>query len=253
MTKSIVEFVDLQPTDFPAAHHLPLADLLQRLAVEEHHGLSQEEAEKRIARFEPNALPMPATRATWLKFIDQFKSLLIVVLMVVASLAALVGNLKDAAVILAVVLLNAALGFYQEYRAERSLAALRDMLPVRARVRRDGATSEVDAKLLAPGDIVLLEAGDRVPADGRLIQVASVAVDESFSPEGPSRFKRKLARRTARRSARRAPQHDLHEYAGHPRTRRNRRNPNLCGHRRRANFEGARGRLRQPQPASGTA
>lgn len=179
MTKSIVEFVDPHPTDFPAAHHLPLADLLQRLAVDEHHGLSREEAEKRIARFGPNALPMPAPRAAWLRFFDQFKSLLIVVLMVAASLAALVGNMKDATVILAVVLLNAALGFYQEYRAERSLAALRGMLPVRARVRRDGATSEIDASLLAPGDIVLLEAGDRIPADGRLIQAASVAIDES--------------------------------------------------------------------------
>jgi len=172
-------FVGDQQMDLPAIHHMPLAELLDRLAVESDHGLSQEQAEERLSRFGPNALPMAAPRATWLKFLDQFKSLLIVVLAVAATLAAVVGNLKDAAVIVAVVLFNAALGFYQEHRAEQSLAALRDMLPVRARVRRDGMIAEVVADRLVPGDIVLLEAGDRVPADGRLIQAASLAIDES--------------------------------------------------------------------------
>lgn len=123
--------------------------------------------------------PCPHPRAARLRFFDQFKSLLIVVLMVTASLAALVGNVKGATVIPAVVLPNAALGFHQGYRAERSMAALRGMLPVRAKVRRDGATSEIDAKSLVRGDVLLLEAGDRIPADGRLIQAASFAIDKS--------------------------------------------------------------------------
>jgi Ca2+-transporting ATPase len=179
MTKPLVEYVDHRQTGLPAAHHLPLADLLRQLAVEPQEGLSQQEAEKRFSTFGPNALPVAPPRPAWLKFFDQFRSLLIVVLMVAAILAASVGNLKDAAVIMSVVLLNAALGFFQEHRAERSLAALRDMLPVKARVRRDGTIAEIDAALLVPGDIVLLEAGDRVPADGRLIRAASVSIDES--------------------------------------------------------------------------
>lgn len=172
-------FVREQQMDLSAVHHLPFAGLLQHFAVNPVRGLSQEQAEERLSGFGPNVLPMAAPRATWLKFLDQFKSLFIIVLGVAAALAALVGNLKDAAVIIAVVLMNAALGFYQEYRAEQSLAALRGMLPVKARVRRSGTIAEVVADRLVPGDIVLLEAGDRVAADGRLIQAASFAIDES--------------------------------------------------------------------------
>ena len=134
---------------------MQLAELLHRLAVELDHGLSQEQAEERLSHFGSNALPMAAPRATWLKFLDQFRSLLIIVLGVAAALAALVGNLKDAAVIIAVVLFNAALGFYQEHPAEQSLAALRGMLPVKARVRRNETIAEVAADRLVPGDIVL--------------------------------------------------------------------------------------------------
>ena len=96
-----------------------------------------------------------------------------------ALLAALIGNVKDAVVILTVVVINAIVGFYQEYRAERSLAALKDMLPAKTRVRREGVTQEIAAEELVPGDIVLLEAGDRVPADGRLCLAAGLEIDES--------------------------------------------------------------------------
>jgi Ca2+-transporting ATPase len=179
MAMPFPSFLNDKQTDLPTIHHMQLAELLHRLAVESEHGLSQEQAKERLSRFGPNALPMAAPRATWLKFLDQFKSLLIIVLGVAATLAALVGNLKDATVIIAVVLFNAALGFYQEHRAEQSLAALRGMLPVKARVRRGGTIAEVIADRVVPGDIVLLEAGDRVPADGRLVQAASLAIDES--------------------------------------------------------------------------
>ena len=96
-----------------------------------------------------------------------------------AGLAALIGNTKDALVILAVVVINATVGFYQEYRAEQSLAALKSMLPVKARVRRDRQKIEIPVKDLVPGDVVLLEAGDPVPADGRLVLAAGLEVDES--------------------------------------------------------------------------
>lgn len=179
MSEPSPEFVDSHQLDQAPVHLLPMADLLRHLAVEPEHGLSQEESARRLAALGPNALPTTAPRPIWLKFLDQFKSLLILILIGAAVLAGVVGNLKDAAVIVAVVLLNAALGFYQEHRAEQSLAALRGMLPVRAKVRRGGMVADIDAEQLVPGDIVLLEAGDRVPADGRLIQAASVTIDES--------------------------------------------------------------------------
>ena len=231
-------FLDDRQMDLPAIDHLPLAELLDRLAVEPERGLSQEQAEERLSRFGSNALPMAAPRATWLKFLDQFKSLLIVVLGVAATLAALVGNLKDAAVIIAVVLFNAALGFYQEHRAEQSLAALRGMLPVKARVRRNGTIAEVGADRLVPGDIVLLEAGDRVPADGRLIQAASVAIDEIISHwRVPAGSEGRWRASAARRSSRRTPEHGLHEHAGDKRTRRDCGDTDSCLYRHGQNFE----------------
>ena len=168
-----------QQIDPHTVHHMPLAELLHCLSAEPAVGLSQGQADERFARFGPNALPLVVARATWLRFFDQFKSLLIVILTIAAGLAALVGNLKDAGVILAVVVFNAALGFYQEYRAEQSLAALRGMLPVKAKVRRGGTVTEVTADRLVPGDIILLEAGDQIAGDGRLLQAASVGIDES--------------------------------------------------------------------------
>ena len=106
-------------------------------------------------------------------FFGQFKSILILILIGAALLAALIGNVKDAVIILAVV------GFYQEYRAEQSLVALKGMLPVKTRVRRDREKHEITAEDLVPGDVVLLEAGDRVPADGRLFIAAGLEIDES--------------------------------------------------------------------------
>lgn len=112
-------------------------------------------------------------------FFGQFKSILILILIGAALLAALIGNLKDAVVILTVVVINAVVGFYQEYRAEQSLAALKGMLPVKTHVRREGEKHETAAEDLVPGDVVLLEAGDRVPADGRLFIAAGLEIDES--------------------------------------------------------------------------
>ena len=118
-------------------------------------------------------------RSRWLLLADQFKGVLILVLIGAAVLAAIIGDLTDAVVILIVVLINAFLGFSQEQRAEQSLAALKKMLAPTAEVRRDGKTMTLSADLLVPGDIVLLGSGDRVPADGRVIAAHSFEVDES--------------------------------------------------------------------------
>ena len=163
----------------PAWHALPACDSASKLAVAAEVGLSATEAARRKATHGPNRLPDKPPRSPWLLFFAQFKSVLVVLLLLAASLAAAIGNLKDAIVILLVVILNACLGFYQEYRAEQSLGALKQMLPARARVRRDGATLDIAAQDLVPGDVALLEAGDRVPADGRLVRAIGLLVDES--------------------------------------------------------------------------
>jgi len=142
-------------------------------------GLAAEAARGRLARFGENRLPEKPPRSKWLAFLDQFKSLLILVLVGAAGLAGAVGDFKDAVVILIVVLFNALLGFWQEHRAEATLAALKKMLAPVARVRRAGQVEEITARALVPGDIVLLEAGDRVPADGRLVVTHNVEIDEA--------------------------------------------------------------------------
>ncbi len=143
------------------------------------HGLAAREAATRLRVHGPNRLQEQPPRPAWRVFIAQFKSLLILILAFAAVLAASVGQIKDAVVILAVLVLNAMLGFYQEYRAEQSLSALRSMLPRRARVRRAGKIAQVGAEQIAPGDIVLLEAGERVAADGRLLTTIGLELDES--------------------------------------------------------------------------
>ncbi len=162
-----------------AWHTFSTEESLQRLESDAAAGLTQAEASRRSALHGPNQLAQQPPPSPWKLFISQFRSALIIVLIFAAGLAAVIGNTKDALVILAVVAFNALVGFYQEYRAEASLAALKKMLPLQARVRRDGAIREVPATELVPGDIVLLEAGDRVPADGRLLEAVQLAVDES--------------------------------------------------------------------------
>lgn len=160
-------------------HRLSTAEALRLLDSNGVDGLPSGVAAARLAQYGRNCLDEKPPRSPWLLFLSQFKSVLILVLIFAAGLAAAIGQLKDASVILVVVLLNAMVGFYQEYRAEQSLAALRKMLPARARVRRDGRNLELAADELVPGDIVLLDAGDQVPADGRIMMAASLAVDES--------------------------------------------------------------------------
>jgi Ca2+-transporting ATPase len=162
-----------------APHALSADAVAVRLDVLPARGLTSEQANSRRAQFGENRLPDMPPRSGWTVFAGQFKSILILILLGAALLAAFIGNIKDAIVILAVVVINATVGFYQEYRAERSLAALKQMLPIKTRVRRDGEIIEINAENLVPGDMVPLEAGDHVPADGRLFFAAAVEIDES--------------------------------------------------------------------------
>jgi Ca2+-transporting ATPase len=142
-------------------------------------GLNPDQVALRLTRHGPNRLAEKPPRSKWLAFADQFKSLLILVLIGAAVLAGAIGSVKDAVVILLVVLVNALLGFWQERRAEATLAALKKMLSPSARVRRGGRVEEIAATQLVPGDLVLLEAGDRVPADGRVLAAHNAEVAEA--------------------------------------------------------------------------
>ncbi|MDQ2693823.1 MAG: HAD-IC family P-type ATPase, partial [Pseudomonadota bacterium] len=160
-------------------HTLSADQAAARLDATPATGLSDAEAARRLERHGPNRLARKPPRPAWRLFLDQFANLLIIVLLGAAVLSGAIGHLRDAVVILAVVVLNAVLGFYQEQRAEQTLAALKKMLAQQARVRRDGHPHNLPAEQLVPGDVVLLEAGDRVPADGRILAAHRLEIDES--------------------------------------------------------------------------
>jgi Ca2+-transporting ATPase len=162
-----------------AWHAISAGDAVQRLNSDARRGLSTAEAAARLAQVGENRLAEAPPRPKWRAFLDQFKNVLILVLIGAAVLAGAIGDTTDAVVILVVVVFNAALGFWQEARAEQTLAALNRMLAPLTRLRRDGTVEEIPATGLVPGDIVLLEAGDRVPADGRLIVSHNVEIDEA--------------------------------------------------------------------------
>ena len=145
-------------------------------------GLSTAEAQNRLDEYGHNELEESQKRSLLAKFLDQFKDLMIIILLVAAALSVVTEGsegLTDALIILAVVILNAAFGVYQEGQAEAAIEALKDMSSQIARVRRNGHIVEIDSRELVPGDIVMLEAGDVVPADMRLLEAASLKIEEA--------------------------------------------------------------------------
>jgi magnesium-transporting ATPase (P-type) len=142
-------------------------------------GLSAEEAGARKKRCGPNRLAAAPKRSELLRFLSQFNNLLIYVLLGAAVLAAAIGHTIDAVVVLIVVLANAIIGYVQEGRAERALEAIRGMIDPHASVIRDGRRGVIAAEDIVPGDLVLLEPGDRVPADLRLVRARNLRIDEA--------------------------------------------------------------------------
>ncbi|WP_434403493.1 HAD-IC family P-type ATPase [Sphingobium sp. DN12] len=161
-----------------AWHALPPEEALATLSVEA-TGLDQRDAEARLRRYGPNALPEAPRQHPLLRFLAHFNSVLIYFLLGAALIALLLNHGIDAAVILAVVLVNAVVGFIQEGKAEEALGAIQDMIAPHAMVLRSGERRVVAVPELVPGDIVLLEAGDRVPADIRLLRARGLLIDEA--------------------------------------------------------------------------
>jgi magnesium-transporting ATPase (P-type) len=160
-------------------HALSEDDLFQELRSAP-EGLDEADVLERRREHGPNTLPVPEPPTLLAIVLHQFKSPLIYILLAAAAVAIAVGDFTDAAFIGAVVLLNAGLGAFQEFKAERSAAGLQKLLKVQSRVRRAGKEAQVSAEELVPGDVVLLESGNKVPADLRLLQVKGLAIDESF-------------------------------------------------------------------------
>ncbi len=142
-------------------------------------GLTSQEAQKRLSEHGFNELQEKKEETLLQMFIDQFKDFMIVILIIAAVISAFVGEFTDAIVIVAIVVLNALLGVIQENRANKALKALKKMTKPNAKVIRDGKVQVIPTRELVPGDIVVLEAGDFVPADGRLIEVANLKINEA--------------------------------------------------------------------------
>lgn len=159
-------------------HSLPINEALSLLDSQT-EGLSHEEAGKRLADYGHNALPAAPTTHPFLRFLAQFNSALIYFLLAAALAAALLGHGIDAIVILIVVLINALVGYVQEGKAQQALNAIKDMIAPHAQVLRDGQREIISVTHLVPGDIVMLEAGDKVPADMRLIKARGLLIDEA--------------------------------------------------------------------------
>ena len=166
-------------------HTQTIEAVLDRLRSQP-EGLSTEEAARRLAELGPNQLRERPGRGPLVVFLGQFKDTMVIVLLIAAVISFVLafttheaGEFTDAFMILIIVVLNAILGFTQEYRAEQAMEALKQMAVSLVHVRRDGQTREVPATELVPGDVIVIDAGLRIPADARLIESASLRVEEA--------------------------------------------------------------------------
>jgi P-type Ca2+ transporter type 2C len=160
-------------------HDLPLEEVAARLDTRQDAGLSEAEAKRRLAAYGPNELEAARAVAPWKLLLEQFKNVLILILLVAVGLSIVLGHATEAIVIGAIVLLAALLGFVQEFRAERAIEALGRMAAPTATVLRDGEEVDIPARELVPGDLLLLRTGDKASADGRLAEAVNLQVEES--------------------------------------------------------------------------
>lgn len=160
-------------------HQLPEAEALRRLKSDGGRGLTETEAARRLKEHGLNELRRERGVSAPVVFLQQFKNIFVVILLIAAALSGWLGQLTEALAIAVIVGLAAALGFYQEYRAERALEALRNLAAPTARVLRGGEERVVPAKEIVPGDVIRLRAGDKVAADARLLETVSLKLDEA--------------------------------------------------------------------------
>ncbi len=160
-------------------HNRNPAEALQLLRTDFSTGLTTEEAGSRLSRYGPNELEERGRKSPWLILWEQFTSVMVVVLILAAGVSAILGDYVDSIAIMAIVLLNAALGFRQEFKAEKAVAALKEMAAPTVRVVRDGRIEESASACLVPGDIIMIEAGNLIPADGLMLESFSLKTQEA--------------------------------------------------------------------------
>lgn len=154
-------------------------EVCNNLNTDPYRGLNKSEAQKRLEKFGYNQLPEQEKVSVLLLFLNQFSTVIVWVLITAAIIAGFLKEWVDAFAIIVIVILNALLGFFQEYRAEKSLAALRKMVTRSSKVIRDGTLITIPSKLIVPGDLILIEAGDHIPADGRFIRTSNLSTQEA--------------------------------------------------------------------------
>ncbi len=159
-------------------HAMKTEELMATLKASQ-KGLSEEEAERRLQEFGPNELVERKRVTLFQIFFGQFKDIFVIMLLIAIGISVLIGEIIDASTIGAIVVLNAVVGFIQEYRSEKAMEAMKKLTAPKARILRDGKEALMPAKEVVPGDIVILEAGDRIPADGRLLEVVDLKTDEA--------------------------------------------------------------------------
>jgi Ca2+-transporting ATPase len=163
----------------PAWHTLSASEVAEQQCVDITCGLGEEEIKHRQQRYGPNAILTKEGRGAWHILLQQFSDFMIIVLILAAIVSGLVGEPQDAIAIVVIVILNAVVGFVQDYRAEKALAALKELAAPTATVRRNGQIEDIPADQLVPGDIVILEDGNLIPADLRLSRIAQLQVNEA--------------------------------------------------------------------------
>ena len=159
-------------------HQKDIASVFEKLHTSV-HGLSLEEAQKRLEQYGPNELTEKKKKSPLMMFLDQFRDFMILVLIAAAIISGIIGEPSDTIAIIVILILNAVIGFIQEYRAEKAMAALKKMAAPSATVIRNGMPETISASQLVPGDFVMLEAGKIVPADMRLVEAAQLKVEEA--------------------------------------------------------------------------
>lgn len=160
-------------------------EVLRKLETDRRNGITKEEAKRRQQKYGKNKLKDKPKESIFIKFIKQFNDFMIIILIIASVISAVISRLQgendyiDSIIIIAIVVLNAIMGVIQEAKAEKSIEALQEMTPPKAKVIRDGITNEINAEELVPGDIIMLEAGNYVPADSRIIESFNLKIEES--------------------------------------------------------------------------
>src|ERR1700729_588924 len=168
-----------RPSTDDSWYGVPSGEVSSRLGVEPSVGLASQKAAELLERNGPNALPAEASVPGWRRFIEQYRSYMQIILLAAAIVSLAIKEWSTGVLLILITVLNAVVGLRQEGKAQSAMNALQAMVKATARVRRDGSEAEIPAEKVVVGDVVVLEAGDDVPADGRIIEASSLQIDEA--------------------------------------------------------------------------